>query len=368
MDLDIENKYFEEIKKIENKYYNLLSYFNTNFPKILNLETEKKTFFKALADDKIYNPKFKYEKKYFNKEKFEELKDFEINIDNDIYNFKKLYRERIKTKILELESRRIWGLEKSTKYVKLFRGEPSLFLLFKAKKFAKKFIREKIKFKTLTPQIAAKRLCEEVALLTGDKINVEYSNISSKVNITPNTNLIKINPKERFTSLDIKRLKVHEIGVHYLRYYNGRKAGIKILENGTSNYIETEEGLAVYVEKEKGVSSSAQMFIYAGRVIATYYALRKSFYEVFKILKKYKFRDDAAFTLTLRAKRNLCDTSKKGGFTKDYVYFSGYLKIKKFAKKNDIKDLFIGKIKIDDIKLLRKFIDKNKDKIKTIFD
>lgn len=53
----------------------------------------------------------------------------------------------------------------------------------------------------------------------------------------------------------------------------------------------------------------------------------------------------------------------KGGFTKDYVYFSGYLKVKRYAKNHDLRDLFIGKIKLEDLRVLKKFIRKNRDKI-----
>ena len=55
-------------------------------------------------------------------------------------------------------------------------------------------------------------------------------------------------------------------------------------------------------------------------------------------------------------------------FTKDYAYLEGYFRVKRFAKKNNLKDLFIGKIKTTDVKKLKKFIKKNRDEITTIFD
>jgi hypothetical protein len=241
-------------------------------------------------------------------------------------------------------------------------------LFRKAIKFCKNFEREKVKFRRITPQKVGNELKKEVYELTGKKIKIVYAQINAKVNIEAYNGLIEINPNESFTSLDLKRLKVHEIGTHFMRYYNGHKFGRRILETGTKNYLETEEGLAAYMEELKGVSSKAQMFIYAGRVIACYYAPKKSFYEIFKILKDLNFRDSAAFAITFRVKRNLCDTSQKGGFTKDYVYFSGYNKVKDFHKKNDIKDLFIGKVKIDDLKVLKRFVKENRDKIVTILD
>ena len=156
-----------------------------------------------------------------------------------------------------------------------------------------------------------------------------------------------------------------------MRCYNGRKSGIGILAVGSANITRTEEGLAAYVEDIQGVLSKAQMYIYAGRVIAAYYAPKKSFYEVFKILKSYNFKNSDAFTITMRTKRNICDTSQKGGFSKDFVYFAGYHKVKKYCKHNDIKDLFIGKIKTEDIKNnkgLRRYIKEHKENIVTIWD
>mgnify|MGYP006282283233 CR=1 FL=1 len=363
-----ESQYFKELKKIEKKYYNLISDFNFNFPKPLNFEEEKQKFFKSIADDKCYNPQFKYEKKEFDNERIKKLKELKISTKNDLYGFKRLYKQRIKTKLYEIECHKNWGKPISTKYVKLYRGSPSRFLLSKAKNYCNNFKRETVKFKTLAPEEVSLKLQRELHRLTNTSINVIYVDLPSKVSISPHSNILKINPHQKLTSLDVKRLKVHEIGVHYMRYHNAQKFNIRILTQGTSNYIETEEGLAVYAEEKKGHLSKAQMFIYAGRVIATYYAQKMGFYDIYQTLRSYGFREEEAFTITYRAKRNICDTSQKGGFTKDYVYFSGYLKIKKYLRHHDIKELFIGKIKIEDIKHLKKFIKNNYEKIETIFD
>lgn len=359
-----EDLYWREIEDFEIKYYDLIKDFDLNFPKCLNLQKEKKKFFAALADDKIYNPYFKYAKRNFDGNSEAKLKKLKISTKNDLYGFKRLYKERLKTKIYEIECHKNWGNQISTKFVRKYRGEPSRILLSRAKVFCNNFKREKVKFKTLTHEEVSFRLKEKVKELTGDELNVIFIEIPSKVNITPKAKLMKINPHTKLTSLDVKRLSAHEICVHYMRYYNGSLRNIKILESGTSNYIETEEGLAVYAEEMKGVLSKAQMFIYAGRVIATYYTLRMSFYDVFKKLKSYGFENEEAFAITTRAKRNLSDTSQFGGFTKDYVYFSGYLKIKKYAKNHNIDDLFIGKVKIEDLKILKKYLNENRDKIK----
>jgi hypothetical protein len=261
-----------------------------------------------------------------------------------------------------------WGNTISTKYVIKYRSRPSRILLSRAKLYCRFYKREKIKFKYLKTEDAVKELKEELIKLTNNNIKVVYQDISSMMNIIPLNNILTVNPNVKFRTIDVQRLKVHEIGTHYMRYYNAKKFNVRILESGTSNYIETEEGLAAYMEEIKGVSSKAQLYIYAGRVIGTFYALKMSFYELYFLLKKYGFKDEDAFSISTRAKRNISDTSKKGGFTKDYVYFSGYYKVKKYAKKNDLKELFIGKININDRKILKKFIQENKEKIETILD
>lgn len=180
--------------------------------------------------------------------------------------------------------------------------------------------------------------------------------LASRVSISSYKHLLELKPKAKFTELDLERLKVHEIGVHFMRYFNAQKLKFDVFKTGTAGYIETEEGLAVYNEEKAGVLQKHQLFVYAGRVLATYYALRKSFYKVFHILKSYGFDDEEAWRMTFRAKRNICDTSLAGGFSKDYVYFSGYHKIKKFAAKHDISDLYMGKFSLKDLPKLKKYL------------
>ncbi len=363
-------QYFFEYRELENKFYSIIKHLPTNFPKAINLQEEKKKFFRALEEKKYYNPQILFTAKTYSEISLQRLNEFHVDTSNDMYGFKKLLKERALAKINEVECHRHWGTSKSTKYVLKYRGQPSKKLLESAIKFAKQYQRKKIKFKTLTPKIAAQRLHNEVERLTGEDITINFNeNLTSKMNVSPKNNLLNVNPKERFTSLDVKRLKVHEIGTHYMRNYNGRFHNLKILETGTANYIETEEGLAAYMEYIKGVSSKAQMYIYAGRVIASHYALSKSFYDVFHILKKYNFKDSDAFSITYRAKRNLCDTSKPGGFTKDYVYYSGFYKIKHYVNEGyDLKKLFIGKIKIEDLEVISEFVEEHLKTVKTILN
>ncbi len=69
-----------------------------------------------------------------------------------------------------------------------------------------------------------------------------------------------------FSLEGVRRLIIHEIGVHVLRYENGLRQPIKLFANGFTDYLETEEGLAVFCEAEAGLLEKTTVCKYAGRV------------------------------------------------------------------------------------------------------
>jgi hypothetical protein len=367
--MDDVKKYFDEVKKIEKIYIKLSELTPLGFPKPVNLEKEKYKFFDYIDNGEVYNPQMIYEKTSHDVKRYNKLREKidSIDLSNDLYGIKKLYKDKLISRELQVGYHKNWGTKLSSDFAVKYWKKPDLVLVLKAKMFCRNYKREIVKFRRVDYKTCGEELKKEVKRLTGDDITINYVKLASKVNIEPFHQTIQINKNEIFTTLDIERLKAHEIGVHYMRYYNARKFGIKLFEIGTEGYLETEEGLAAYNEYDKGVLSKAQMFVYAGRVLATNYCTSKSFYEIYNILKSYNFSNKNAFSITFRAKRNLCDTSQKGGFTKDFVYFKGFEKIKKFAKNNDVNKLFIGKVSIDNLKSLNKFIEVNYNKIDSPF-
>ncbi len=162
-----------------------------------------------------------------------------------------------------------------------------------------------------------------------------------------------INPKKRFSEHDLKRLVVHEIETHIRRAENAKKKKQKLFLIGFPHYLMTEEGLAVYSEEQAGLLSNDLLKRYAGRVVAVDLALQTSFHSVYTTLLEY-FPKEEAFTLTMRVKRGLKDTSKPGAFTKDYVYLQGYHNIKQFVQKGgDVQALYVGKIGIEHVPFLK---------------
>ena len=357
-----DSMYFSQIQEIELKLAKITSSISKQYPKPLNSKEEKKKFFEHLHENKVYNPQIRYESRDIPESIFSQLEELKtsISLKNDKYNIKKLLIQKIDERISMLKAYKYWGDIKSTQYSIKSKGSPNIDEFNKAVEFIKSYRRSKIKFKRVTPQKVGEELQKEVLRLTNQNIEVIFKPLANKILIRAKHGQIIINPEESFRSIDIERLKVHEIQTHYMRYFNSKKIPIEMFHTGTSNYILTEEGLAVYMEYSHDVLSQAQLFIYAGRTVATYLCTQMSFYELFEYLHNLGFKQEDAYKITFRAKRNLNDTSQLGGYTKDYVYFVGFYKVKEHLEKHpeNLEKLFLGKIKIEDLELLHEFISK----------
>ncbi|NCN45895.1 MAG: hypothetical protein COU63_03850 [Candidatus Pacebacteria bacterium CG10_big_fil_rev_8_21_14_0_10_36_11] len=166
-----------------------------------------------------------------------------------------------------------------------------------------------------------------------------------------NANEIKLRLPCSIYKEDLDSLLYHEIGTHALRRINyEQQPWFKKKKNyGFAPYLKTEEGLAVlhamYPQKMQLTYMAALNFL------ATIKAQEESFLEVWQYLNHYLGDAERAFTLTFKKKRGLTDTSRPGGFTKDYVYFEGFVETTKFMVENNfpLKELYYGKISWQDI-------------------
>jgi hypothetical protein len=160
-----------------------------------------------------------------------------------------------------------------------------------------------------------------------------------------------------FTENRLKALLVHEIGTHVFRFENGKRQKFRLFERGTAGYLETEEGLAVYNQNQLGLNLGEKFLTPALLVVAIFLAKKMGFRELFEILQQtYSLSDDVAWKLCVKAKRGTADQSKPGTFTKDLAYFKGERALEKFLENGgEIKDLYIGKITISDLKILKSF-------------
>ncbi|MFZ5437508.1 MAG: tyrosine/phenylalanine carboxypeptidase domain-containing protein [Patescibacteria group bacterium] len=150
---------------------------------------------------------------------------------------------------------------------------------------------------------------------------------------------------------DLAGLIYHELGTHALRRVNYEQQPWfkKKKKCGFTDYLKTEEGLAVlhalYPRKQPLAYMAAINFL------AVIKAQEESFLEVWQFINHYLEDDEKSFNIAFKKKRGLVDTSQPGGFTKDYVYFEGFVETVRFLLENDlpIKELYFGKLAYQDI-------------------
>lgn len=207
-----------------------------------------------------------------------------------------------------------------------------------------------------TPKVKAKpaiKLLKDNLKKFNLKYKVQRRDIITSAVVEAGHQRIILKKKERFSQNFLNRLVVHEIGAHVFRYENAKVQPLKIFRHGLAHYLETEEGLAVMNEERFGQLRDVYLKNYAGRVIAINTAKEKNFYHTFRELKRY-FDKKKAFRLAMRVKRGLTYTDVPGGYTKDFVYLRGYREVKKYLKKGNIKDLYVGKVGLQHLELLKK--------------
>ncbi len=156
---------------------------------------------------------------------------------------------------------------------------------------------------------------------------------------------IYVDPDIKKTPLELKKTVVHEL-THVIRTHNGELTGIMALgKPNLTNYLDVEEGLAMYNEEQMGYLKDVDLRERAGAVYAVYVGRGLSFRELYNVLLGF-FSKQKAFKIAYLVKRGMGDTSVPGISVKPVVYFRGFRKLKKRFK-NDAglyKKLYAGKI------------------------
>lgn len=190
-----------------------------------------------------------------------------------------------------------------------------------------------------------------------DEWRVEIiSDMNARMMVQSSEKRVYVREGTKFSSDDIKRLLVHEIGTHVFRYINGENQKLKFLRMGLLGYLFTEEGLATYHEKKYNVQDVATLRRYALRVLAAAKVLSESFFDVFFDLVEFTSDFDDLFDIVKRAKRGMCDTRNFGGHLKDQVYLKGFLEVTDYIKRNelDYQYLMVGKVSLEMVPQLKK--------------
>lgn len=319
-----------------------------NYGNPTNVAKVRTAFFK-----KKHNPVFEYDNPSIELLKSKEILsslDMKKTGNKDLHKLQRVY---LRKQLIKTDMYLGLGTDDFTKNSKKLFGTPNKALI----KNAEEILADKYKPVKGLPKIKAtttmQKLRDGFKELEIKGWNLKRVPMSASASVNVSDRVLKLRSRERFQEPFVKRLIVHEIGTHVVRYENGCLQPLKMLATGTADYLPTEEGLAVYSEKKAGCSSDTQMRNYAGRVMANVYAAESGFVETYKNLVHW-FGPKEAFKLALRSKRGISDTSQPGGLTKDHVYLKGYYIVKKFAKKHDIKDLYVGKIGVDEAEMIKK--------------
>ena len=160
----------------------------------------------------------------------------------------------------------------------------------------------------------------------------------------------------RFSPMHIEALIAHEIETHVLTAENGASQPFEIFRRGFANYLETQEGLAIYNQNRVLSPYHEKRYGPVRNVLAIAYVLEHSLVETRRYLEEeLGYAPEKALTKSLDCKRGLHDTAEAGGFTKGLVYFRGLRAIEEFVGHGgDLRQLYHGKVALEDLELLKK--------------
>ena len=140
---------------------------------------------------------------------------------------------------------------------------------------------------------------------------------------------------------------------------NGDHQPYQILRRGTANYLDTQEGLAIFNQNRVLSEGHERRFNPPRNALGAGFVLEHSFAETRSYLRdELGYSDSKAISGAISMKRGLTNTSEHGGFTKSLVYFRGLKAIEKFVKNGgDLKRLYIGKISLEHLELIEELQD-----------
>lgn len=167
-------------------------------------------------------------------------------------------------------------------------------------------------------------------------------------------NALFIRKGATFTKDRLRMLAAHEIETHILTAENGKHQTFGLFNRGWANYLKTQEGLAIWNQEHVLPYDVEKNYRSATLVFVVDFALKHNFAETYDYCLKLGMKKEKAFRTTVKVKRGLEQTDMIGAFTKDCVYYSGYLQIKRFIVNNgNLKDLYFGKYNLDDLPIIK---------------
>jgi len=157
-----------------------------------------------------------------------------------------------------------------------------------------------------------------------------------------------------FSRMHIESLVAHEIETHVLTAENGAIQPYELFRRGFANYLDTQEGLAIYSQIRVLSPHHEKRYQHAKAVLGVAYAMEHSFSETRRyLIEELGYTPEKAIMKTADFKRGVSRTAEPGAFTKSLVYFRGYRAIEQFVREGgDLRRLYVGKIAIEDLGLI----------------
>ncbi|MBT5236811.1 DUF1704 domain-containing protein [Candidatus Peregrinibacteria bacterium] len=320
--------------------------------KPINLDEEMD----RLKEDALYNPTFLYSEMGSSLEDAKKRIKDTVKDDSSLGVLLEKKRKELVNRITLLEARGK-NAEFTKASEKLF-GRPTKALITSAEKEIAAQIACDLKPQDkdmINAENAQKKFREAIEQYSLHEWSVDIrTKLVSRV--TVGGNKVYIREDAMFSEQDIAALIAHEIETHVLTSENGSHQPYAILRRGCANYLDTQEGLAIYNERGVLSSHAEKRYNSARNIIGLEYSLHHSLAQTRTFLQiELGYSSDKALQQCISMKRGLGDTSEPGGFTKSMAYFRGLKAIEAFVEKGgDLKRLYIGKISIEDLEIIEK--------------
>lgn len=165
------------------------------------------------------------------------------------------------------------------------------------------------------------------------------NNVISKIMVLNSKKSILFQPDSIFKRKELMALIEHEIGVHMVTTMNSAHQKLQVFNLGLPVNTQTQEGLAILSEYLSGNITLRRLKKIALRVIVVdMMCSGADFIDCFdSLIKNFDVEENEAFNIVARIFRG-------GGFTKDYLYLSGFVKIYKLWEDEfDLTPLLVGK-------------------------
>ncbi|OGD62512.1 hypothetical protein A2160_00375 [Candidatus Beckwithbacteria bacterium RBG_13_42_9] len=315
-----------------------------NHVKPLNLEEEKQKVFSNFN----YNPQFYYSNLSFNPGN---LKQILLQLEIKALPISRVLQLKKEELIKEIELCEYIGKSKFTEKSIERYGQPKKQQVSSAKNDLENIVFEK-EARTIGTEIIYKVIVRRLRQY-GLNWKVEVKDSLADEASAGKTNIIFLRKNLLISKERLMTMIRHEIDCHALKAENGKYQPYKIFNYGFPNYLETEEGQAIYMVNKLGLKTK-KIFFPQLRTILIDLALDHSFSFIFQRALEYGLEKEEAWNLCSRIKRGLKDTSLPGAFTKDGVYYPGYLKIKKYLNSNPINSLYLGKVSLELMEEIKK--------------